>query len=137
MVEGRRPLFQGQSHHDHSFIMVAWHLVILLFFQYARAQFIQRYNNVNGVPHWRRQIANGIPNVPVAQLTYPVVLEYNCAKLPSICINARAWMNDATLSNWPGRAGPDVFTYDIDSSVPEKYTIGTWSRKKMDNSDHR
>jgi hypothetical protein len=58
-------------------------------FPIAAAQFIQRYNNVNGVPHWDRQIAHGIPNVPVAQLTHLVVLEYNCAKLLSICINAR------------------------------------------------
>ena len=117
--------------------MVGWHVVLFLLLRYAQAQFIQRYNNVNGVPHWRRQISNSIPNVAVLQPTYPVVLEYNCAKLPSICINARAWMNDPSLSNWQGRAGPDVFTYDAGSAKKAKYQKGTWSTAMKQNSDHR
>jgi hypothetical protein len=129
---------QELSEDQFSFNMIVEQFIIfLLFFRYAQAQFIQRYNDVNGVPHWRRQIANAIPNLPVRQPTYPVILEYNCAFLPSICINARAWMSDPALSNWPGRAGPDVFTYDIHAGAVEKYSIGTYSRSFKSNGDHR
>ncbi|KAH7091909.1 hypothetical protein FB567DRAFT_226367 [Paraphoma chrysanthemicola] len=44
-------------------------------------------------------------------LRLEVVLEYNCDKMPAICMNAQNWMSSAAAT-WPGRQ-PNVFTWDL------------------------
>jgi hypothetical protein len=107
---------------------------LLLFVCSAQAQFIQHWNWINGNPFWRRRIGNGYPNLEVLQPTYPVILEYNCAYLPSICLNARSWMFDAAISNWPTRGPRDVFTYDVQAASQATYP-GT--RGNYRNRQHR
>lgn len=110
-------------------------VVLALLLHISVAQFNQRYNDVNGVPHWQRQPLQ--PNRPVLQPRYPVYLEYNCAKLPSICLNVRQWLNDPQKSTWNGRAGNDVFTYDMYAAEKQAYLIAVKKPSKRRNREHR
>jgi hypothetical protein len=114
--------------------MATWLLVILFLFT-ADAQFIQHYNVQNGKPHWRRQI--GYPNWEVLQPDYPVILEYNCFAMPSICQNVNDWIADKSKSDWQGRAGQWVFTYDLYAKSKKAYTQGTKSPVAKPNRVHR
>jgi hypothetical protein len=46
-------------------------------------------------------------------------------------------MNNAALSTWNGRAGPDVFTYDMYAGDVERYTFAVRSNAFKSNRDHR
>lgn len=116
---------------------MAAHLILLLFLPIAYAQFIQRYNLVNGKPHWRRQIGNNFVNREVLQPEYPVYLEYNCHAMSAICNNVNSWINDPQKNTWPGRPGTWVFNYDMYASTEKQYSQGTKSTKPHKNREHR
>lgn len=46
-------------------------------------------------------------------------------------------MNNAALSNWNGRAGADVFTYDMDAGREERYQFGVRYSSFKANREHR
>jgi len=119
--------------------MTVTHFLVFLLLRLTQAQFIQHYNYVLGVPHWRRQIHPSIPNHPVIVPEIPIYLEYNCWKMPAICQNAKNWLNNPKLSKWTTRPGPNLFTYDLYASEAKAYSQGTNARPstKKENSDHR
>lgn len=119
--------------------MVVGPFVVLLLLHLTKAQFIQHYHNENGVPHWRRQIHHTSLSHPVLVPEYPVILEYNCWRMPAICQNAKAWLGSPKLYQWPTRAGRNVFTYDIYAFQKRSYFEDTSSRpgNKQPNSNHR
>ncbi|KAH3998458.1 hypothetical protein HBI56_205010 [Parastagonospora nodorum] len=96
-------------------------LSVLSFSTAIQAQFIQRWlwsQTVNPagqpvpLPYWHREA-----NMQYGRVMFTrrrVVLEYNCDKMPAICMNANNWMNSAAAT-WPGRQA-NVFTWDIGHS---------------------
>jgi len=60
-------------------------------------------------PLWRRE-----SHLPYREVLFPpdaVILEYNCAKMPSICRNVANWHADAS-KQWAGK-WDGYFTYDF------------------------
>lgn len=92
------------------FPALAFNVLLTLLAALSRGELVQRWDIINGKPHWHR-FANE-PYVPVLFPQHEVILQYNCYWMPSICQNARNWMNDLSKSNWASREGPDVFCYD-------------------------